>query len=101
MTPTICKFEYTYVYRKLKTKPLYALLYSYNPDFGYESYIFEKNGNPHGLHNSKWLRWKQEEIERCSVDLDELPKNLREAINRQIEICDEVNRRCFGKKVKE
>ena len=96
MTPIICKLEYTYVYAlKVKKKPLYALLYSYNPELGYDTYIFEENGNPHGIHNSIWTRWSEEEIKERAVALDELPEKVREAVNRQIEICDEVNRRCL------
>lgn len=94
--PIVCKFEYSYVYAgKIRNKDLYAVLLEYNPELdAYYSTLFEKSGRPHGKNCSRWLSWKDNDIIKLAVSMNDLPKKVAESINKEIAINEEVNRRC-------
>ena len=94
--PVVCKYTYSYKYnKKVKEKPLYALLLEYSPvQNAYYANLFEQNGKLHGRYYDRWLNWDEDTIVKYTVSMDSLPGPVLKRIKEQISIFEEVNNRC-------
>ena len=97
--PLVCKFTYNYTYaNKLKQKPLYALLLSYNPaQKAYCVDLFEESGKTHGRNYHRWLAWDEDTVNEHVVPMDSLPDKLLNEIKEEIALYEEVDNRCKRK----
>lgn len=93
--PVICKFKHTYRYAaKMRETTLYAVLLEYYTERkAYYAAFVKADGKQHGLQNQKWVTWSEAEIENMRIPMKDLPPKVRESIQEQIDIYEEVNKR--------
>ena len=90
--PIICKHSYSYTYAKVtKYRPLYVLLLEYDAAGNryYANFIKED-----GRHYDRWISWNDETIRTLQISMDSLPGKVLKTVQEQIEVFEEVNRRC-------
>ena len=94
--PIVCKHVCSYTYAKVtKYRPLYVLLLEYNEDEKrYYTNFIKEDGRLYGRHYDRWVSWDDETIRELEIAMEELPEKVRKTVRDQIEVFEEVKRRC-------
>lgn len=100
--PIVCKHSCSYTYAKVtKYRPLYVLLLEYDAaENRYYANFVKEDGRLYGRHYDRWVSWDAETIRELQISMDNLPEKVLRTVHEQIEVFEEVNKRCHINKRK-
>ena len=52
----------------------------------------------YGRHYDRWVSWDDEAIQELEVTMKDLPEKVRKTVREQVEVSEEVKRRCMVNK---